>query len=412
MNSTEIIREQEQESAAAVRLLYACDWPPSNLGGGPILMSRLLGEYPRHSITVLTSTRFVRVSPQEGRLSCHEIIVPLSEGYGRFGLGRIRIALNWLRIPFIAAAVTRVIRQRQIAAVLTVLHGQFYFAAALAARVSGVPYIVFVHDDYIGGMNFIGRWLTRTVMRNAAHIYCVSTGMQETIRSQFGVESELQRPATERPSFETVRPQSDELSIVYAGSITGAVEDSLRAVASLITSGKLRKYGIRKIKLHLYTVVKEEQKRAWGWDRPDIVIHSWVGQRELPHVLRKADILFLPFSFAPEERHSVETAFPSKTADYLASGTPILVFGPNYSSLVAYARREGFAEIVMEPDAELLAGAIWRIVLDPAHGQMLRSRALAVFSKYHDIGQQRADFLQVLNAIVGERSGHAAIRTI
>jgi glycosyltransferase involved in cell wall biosynthesis len=228
--------------------------------------------------------------------------------------------------------------------------------------------------------------------------------MQDTIRSQFGVESELHWPATERPLFESSREGSDELSIVFAGSITGAVEDSLRALADLITSGKLAESGIQKAKLHLYTVVKKAQKRAWGWDHPSIEVHPWVAQGQLSQILRKADILFLPFSFASAERHTVETAFPSKTADYLASGTPILVFGPNYSSLVAYARREKFAEMVTEADPRLLASAIRRIALDLGHREALSLRALEVFSKHHDIGHQRTDFLRVLNSIANKRS--------
>lgn len=406
MSATEVIGAKERVAGQAVRLLYVCDWPPSNFGGGPILMSRLLREYPLEAIAVLTSTRFARVSPKEGRLECDEITVPLSEGYGRFGLGRLRILLNWLRIPVIAVTVRRVIRQREIAAILTVLHGQFCFAAALAGWMTGVPYIVVVHDDYVTEMNFLGRWLSRAVMRGAAHIYCVSPGMQESIRWNFGVDAELQAPATERHEHEPVRPAGREISIVYAGSITSAVEDNLKLLAALIASGKLTEHGID-AKLHLYTVLKEEQKREWGWDHPNIVFHAWVGQAELPDVLRKADILFLPFSFAPEERHTVKTAFPSKTADYLASGTPILVFGPEYSTLVAYAWREGFGEIVMEPDGELLVEAIERIARHPGHREMLSRRALTVFSKYHDIAQQRADFVRLLNTIVRETSPQA-----
>src|SRR5437588_11990723 len=117
MGATQVICKQDQRSRQAVRLLYACDFPPSNLGGGPILMSRLLSEYPPDSITVLTSTRYARVSPQEGRLTCEEITVGLSEGYGRFGLGRIRAALNWLRIPMIVLVARRTIRQRYVAAI-------------------------------------------------------------------------------------------------------------------------------------------------------------------------------------------------------------------------------------------------------------------------------------------------------
>jgi glycosyltransferase involved in cell wall biosynthesis len=398
MSEAEVIGATGLLAGEAVRLLYVCDWPPSNFGGGPILMSRLLRPYSADTITVLTSTRFARVSPKEGRLQCDEITVPLSEGHGRFGLGRLRILLNWLRIPVIASKVRRVIRQRKIAAILTVLHGQFCFAAALAGWMTNVPYIVVVHDDYVTEMNFLGRWLSRAVMRGAAHIYCVSPGMQETIRGNIGAEAELQPPATERHDHEYVRPADGEISIVYAGSITSAVEDNLKLLAAVITSGKLTDHGVD-AKLHLYTVLKQEQKREWGWEHPNIVFHAWVGQAELPDVLCQADILFLPFSFAPEERHTVKTAFPSKTADYLASGTPILVFGPEYSTLVAYARREGFGEIVMEPDGELLVQAIQRIARDPGHREMLSRQALTVFSKYHDIAQQRADFVRLLHTI-------------
>jgi glycosyltransferase involved in cell wall biosynthesis len=179
----------------------------------------------------------------------------------------------------------------------------------------------------------------------------------------------------------------------------------------VITSGRLSEQGVD-AKLHFYTVLKEEKRREWGWDHPKIIFHGWVGQSELPDVLRTADILFLPFSFAPEERHTVKTAFPSKTADYLASGTPILVFGPEYSTLVDYARREGFGEIVMEPDGELLVRAIQRIARDAGHREMLSQRALTVFSRHHDIAQQRAAFVRLLNSMVRETSPQAVSNRI
>jgi glycosyltransferase involved in cell wall biosynthesis len=387
-----------------VNLLYVCDFPPSNLGGGPILMSRLLREYPSDSIAVLTSDRFRRISPSEGRLACDEVTVALSEGYGRFGLGRLRIALNWLRVPFITMKAIGLIRRRKISAVVTVLHGYFYLSAVLASRFSGVPYVVIVHDDYASGRNLVMRRLTGFILRHAAHVYCVSAGMQEMIRSEFSVESELQWPGTDRLELEISREANQELSIVFAGSITAAVEDSLKIMADLMVSGELEKCGISGAKLHLYSVVREDQRRAWGWDHPNIVIHSWINQSELVRVLRISDILFLPFSFAPSQRHTVQTAFPSKTADYLASGTPTLVFGPEYSSLVAYARREAFAEIVSDPNPQALAAAIRRIALDPQHRQTLSLRSLQTFSKYHDIRRQRTEFMQKVSRIAGAKS--------
>jgi glycosyltransferase involved in cell wall biosynthesis len=409
MSTTQIDREEEQASGQAVRLLYICDFPPSNFGGGPILMSRLLREYPPDRVVVLTSTRYARVSPREGRLHCEEVTVPISDAWGRWGLGRLRALLNWLKIPLVALAATKIIKRRHIEVMVTVLHGQFYVAAALAAWWKSIPYVLVVHDDCVTSMrpalNLAGRRLARTVVRNAAHVYAVSPEMQGMLKAEFGVESELQMPAAEPVPPHLVKPmrslRAGSVNLVYAGSITDAVEDSLRLLAGVVMTGKLKEYGIAESKLHLYTFLREDQKRAWGWDHPDLVINGWVPQGELSAVLRRADILFLPFSFSRGARHTVETAFPSKTADYLSSGRPILVFGPSYSSLAAYAAREGFAEVVTESSPDALARGIQRVALLVGHAEGLTTRALQVFSQYHDIRQQRSQFNEILKRIAG-----------
>jgi len=412
---------REEVSEEAVNLIYICDFPPSNLAGGPILTSRLLRDYPPGRVVVLTSSRYLRVSPKEGRLACAHVAFPTTTGWGRWGLGRIKNAIDWLMIPVLTLVTTKVIRNRGNAVILTVAHGRFFLAAALAGWISRTPYIVMMHDDTFDAkrpswlLKHVFRPSVRGALRGAAHVYAISSEMQLLLKSEYGVESELQKPATERngrndPAAARAARDFNCPVILYAGAITGSVEDSLRLLAQLIVSGKLKDYGLQSAKFHVYTSLGDEQRRTWGWNHDDLVIHPWVSQNELPDVLSKADILFLPFSFSPAARHSVETSFPSKTADYLASGTPILVFGPNYSSLVAYARREGFAEIVSEAHADALATAIKRIALDPGHREALSSRALEVFSKYHDVDQQRADFLRVLKSIVTKRSCVASRR--
>ena len=370
-------------------------------------MSRLLQEYPPDRVVVLTGTRYTRVSPREGRLRCEEVTVHISEAWGRWGLGRLRALLNSLRIPLVAIAAARIVKRRHIEAMVTVLHGQFYFAAALAAWWTNIPYVLVVHDDNVTGTRpawkLAARCLARGVVGRAAHVYAVSPEMQGMLKAEFGVESELHRPATELVSARYAKPmqslRAGSVNLVYAGSITDAVEDSLRMLAGLIITGKLKEHGVEGAKLHLYTSLREEQKRAWGWDHPDLVINGWVPQEELSAVLCRADILFLPFSFLPGARHTVETAFPSKTADYLASGRPILVFGPTYSSLAAYAQREGFAEVVSEPNLDALACAIHRITSHAGRAEALTARALQVFLQYHDISQQRTQFNEMLNRI-------------
>jgi glycosyltransferase involved in cell wall biosynthesis len=416
MPTTSGIRKQvtrEELFNEAINLLYICDFPPSNLAGGPILISRLLRDYPPDRIVVLTSSRHLRVSPKEGRLACPHIAFPTTKGWGRWGLGRIKNAIDWLMIPVLGLVTACLIRKRRIDAMITIVHGNFFIAAAIAGWITRTPYIAVAHDDTVTPIrqrsalfNYLLRRLVRWALREASHIYAISPEMQQLLESEYGVDSELQRPGTERDRLrdsvvsKSAHPRS--VVILFAGAITDSVQDSLKLLAEILISDKLQVCGIQSAELHLYTQLNPERIRDWGWDHPSISVHGWVSQQELQGALRTADILFLPSSFSETVRYAVESAFPSKTADYLAAGKPILVFGPPYSSLVHYGAQEGFAEIVTEFSADALAHGIHNIVASQEHRETLASRAMEVFSQHHDIDRQRSQFLLMLSTV---RSG-------
>jgi glycosyltransferase involved in cell wall biosynthesis len=143
----------------------------------------------------------------------------------------------------------------------------------------------------------------------------------------------------------------------------------------------------------------------FAWNRPGIINRGWVPQSELLKILSQADILFLPYSFSQLARSAVETAFPSKVADYLAAGKPILVFGPKYSSLVRYAREQNFAEIVDEFSPTALARSIQELTFSKAECQRLSARAREVFFANHDMDLQRRRFYRTLEQVIRAKSG-------
>jgi glycosyltransferase involved in cell wall biosynthesis len=416
MPTTSGIQDQvtrEELFNEAVNLLYICDFPPSNFAGGPILMSRLLRDYPPDRIVVLTSSRYLRVSPKEGRLACPHIAFPTTKAWGRWGLGRIKSAIEGLMIPVLGLVTAYLIRKRRIDVMMTIVHGNFFIAAAIAGWITRTPYIAVMHDDTVTPaerqswvLKYVLRSSVRWALLRAGHIYAISPEMQQLLESEYGVDSELQRPGTERDrrsdsAVTKLSAHPHSAVILFAGAITDSVQDSLKLLAEILVTGKLQVYGIQSAELHLYTQLSPERIRDWGWDHPSISVHGWVSQQELQGVLQSADILFLPFSFSERVRYAVESAFPSKAADYLAAGRPILVFGPPYSSLVHYGAQEGFAEIVTEFSADALARGIHNIVASPEHRDTLASRALEVFSKNHDIDRQRSEFRLMLNTLTG-----------
>jgi glycosyltransferase involved in cell wall biosynthesis len=395
----------------AVNLLFICDFPPSNLAGGPILMSRLLRDYPSDRMVVLTSSRYLRVSPNEGRLICDHIAFPTTKGWGRWGLGRMKNFIDWLMVPVLSSVAIQLIKTRCIRVIVTIAHGQFFVAAALAGRITRTPYVVVMHDDTVTPgerqswfLKYVLRSWAHRALRHASHIYAIGPEMQQLLKAEYGVDSELQRPGTERdrksdPTATKFSPPPHSAVILFAGAINDSVQSSLKLLAEIIIAGKLQAHGIPSAELHLYTQLSPERIHDWGWDHHNISVHPWVSQQELQGVLRRADILFLPYSFSEASRYAVESAFPSKTADYLAAGRPILVFGPQYSSLVRYAKEQGFAEVVDNFDEDVLARSIQRLLSDSVHRDELCKRSLAVFEQNHNIVRQRRELRSLLSRI-------------
>ena len=80
-------------------------------------------------------------------------------------------------------------------------------------------------------------------------------------------------------------------------------------------------------------------------------------------------------SFDASDRANMEMAFPSKLADYTATGVPLMIYGPSYCSAVTWARENpGVAEVVeAEPD---LTNASSLLANNPDHRIALGKRAL------------------------------------
>jgi hypothetical protein len=101
-------------------------------------------------------------------------------------------------------------------------------------------------------------------------------------------------------------------------------------------------------------------------------------------------------SFAASDRANMEMAFPSKLADYTATGVPLVIYGPSYCSAVAWARENpGVADIVeSEPE---LAAAIARLAGDPGSRVSLGKRALEIGREYFSHARVQQLFHQSLS---------------
>ena len=396
-------------TAPAPQLLYVGEFPPSNHHGGAILLKRLLDRHPVNCLTVIASKPGMMASSGLDILRCRHIVFPVLRVSASRWARRLNSIPNLLILALVALRAMLLMRRRRAAAVISIIQGRYYLPAAFAGWITGTPHIAVVHDNFISGIlaasrfSTLLRYLTRRVLRSAAHIYAVSPEMQRLVFDECGMRSEIQLPSTtvptSQPSCDPPLDSRDGPVLLFAGTVGYTVKDCLDLLVELIVSGKLNEYGLPKANLHLCTPLTEAEILTFGWNRPGIANQGWVSQSELPTALASADILFLPYSFLPIARGAVETAFPSKIADYLASGKPIIVFGPRYSSLVRYAREQSFAEIVDEFSPSALARAIRKMTFSRADRQRLAATGRHVLCTNHDIERQRHHFYLTIEQV-------------
>jgi len=273
--------------------------------------------------------------------------------------------------------------------VLTVAHGFGWLAAAALAESRNLPLNLIVHDDWPRVAQVpaaLRGWLDERfaeVYRQSHSRLCVSPAMRDTYEKNYRETGQVLYPLRERLCSEFAAPplrlsrNDHQFTVAFAGSInTSGYVEALKHLSAALTvvDGRVLIFG----------PLSQSEAQALRLDLPNLVLRGLLDSADLMATLRdEADVLFAPMSFAKEDRLNMEMAFPSKLADYTAVGLPLLVYGPQYSSVVRWATgNPGVAEVVTNEGGDQLSEAVSRLRSLPEHRVELGKRALEVGREY------------------------------
>ena len=283
------------------------------------------------------------------------------------------------------------------------LGSEIFVAAYLVHLIRGSPLIVYEMDEWRASLNpasgIVARLLERLfhsrILKSASTVWVISQPLAEKLHHRFGVDAKVLASTVDlgRYAFgrRGGRAHKDEFRVLFTGAIYGAQVGALRNLLRAI-----QVYPYEAISLCIYTPQSPKELAALGLSGPRLCVQRAVPLEQMPEILCAADALALPFSFDEDQREIVTTSFPSKTAEYLASGVPVLVHAPAYSSIARLARQEGWAEVVDEPSEERLVGALRRLATDNAYRRKLADNALNAAQTRHNLARCRAEFYDSL----------------
>jgi len=170
--------------------------------------------------------------------------------------------------------------------------------------------------------------------------------------------------------------------IVYAGSIHKHAAFSGLADMSTVVE-RLNKNGIRVDFIIL------------GPQDIDKIIKSQLGgqftkfstfqeQNELIDEVSLADLLFLPVAFDKDSWEFIKYSMPAKSAAYMASGIPMLIYAPKESAISFEARTHGLAFVVDERNIEMLEAAVKHMLTNEQDRSAFSEAAIAHSRQHYD----------------------------
>jgi glycosyltransferase involved in cell wall biosynthesis len=381
------------------RLLYVGDVPVEASYHGSALLYRLLSDYPADRLTIVETA--TPSEPNRRLLNVSYFSLPianprwLNTRFHRYAVVCYTEIADQVG-PRLAETVVESGFGEVFESVLTVAHGFGWQAAASIARKRKLPLHLIVHDDWPRAADVAfgwRKWLDacfRRVYGQAQSRMCVSPSMSRSYEERYGAPAQVIYPSRavdcpddDEPPARLAR-NDKPFTIAFAGTINS--DGYIQALRALQES--------------LKTV--DGRLLIFGPVTPDVngantEICGLVSSSELLTRLREqCHALFVPMSFNPSDRGNMEMAFPSKLADYTATGLPLLIYGPAYSSVVTWAHENpGASEIVESEPA--LGAAVQRLANDPDHRVALGKRALEVGRQYFSHTGAKELFYQSLS---------------
>ncbi len=198
-----------------------------------------------------------------------------------------------------------------------------------------------------------------------------------------GYKLEAMEPPPEGPP-----PDRQQLTIHHLGQVHHLYADALADFVALLK----RWAGQRSVSVRLEfwgQVGPERLAQALrtnlsGEEKLLITVEGEATFAELLAAQRRADFLLLANSFAPGLEKQVRCSLSSKISEYLVAGTPILVYAPPYSSLVAHLGGHGAAHIIATAEPEAAFNRLDQVLSRSSHRQVVQAAQALAKSQHSD----------------------------
>jgi len=299
-------------------------------------------------------------------------------------------------LPLEKRLVAPTARARNV--VLTLAYRSGCWVAQRYARRHRLPLIVRFDDWWpdIADVHYpVRRQLEQRFLdlhRSADLSLCISEGMLRALGPHRNASVILPIPDVEpiRPS--KCPDSSDEFRVCYTGNIFD-YSDMLADLAQLALKQTDVRIEFRGRPRWPETLVDEMQHRHLLHDfiEAGAGFDDWLGSFHAYLV-----VMF----FDAAQRRRTETCFATKLTEYSRAGRPVVIWAPETSAVVQWAKKSRAALCVTEPDARALLSALAHLKMDRALQLELAARMRLAYETEFSPVRLQQQFLEGLNSVI------------
>lgn len=269
------------------------------------------------------------------------------------------------------------------------------------------PMVFHMMDDWLEvlpGFGMLGSYWHKVVdkefremLNTCARHFSISEPMAEAYKERYGYSfSTFHNPIeldfwskSQRSTYDF----GDKIQILYAGRMGLGIQSSLETMAKCLE--ELNSKRAKPIEL----VLQVGQKPDWINKYKCVVHRGFVPYEDLPNRFAEADIMFLPYDFTPSANAFIKYSMPTKASEYMICGTPVLIFAPEDTALVTYAKAHKWAQVVTKNTVEALQNGLLELINNEELRKGFSKAAIKLAEDRHDANKVRKQFREELSEL-------------
>lgn len=289
--------------------------------------------------------------------------------------------------------------------------GYAKFIYDIALKISenrGIPIITYICDDYyfvnsiqtLSGrvQLFLLRRKIRQIMRRTKIVVAISTEIAQKYSDEFLVDTELIMTGSNLGVANGIQNRETVNSFSYFGNIGVKREMALSDLGR--TLDEINEKQRAEYRLKIYTMTQNSKMEAAFREIQSIQMCGFLTGEAFVQEFLNADCLVHVEAFDKESIDQIKGSISTKIADSLASGVPLLAYGPKGIASMEHLWRNECAFVAN--DYESLKIRLCEILNDNEKRRDISEKALSVAKRYHVSRTNSLHLKSLVEEIVGE----------